>query len=431
MRLHLIVLGGLFIATGTVAAELSEAVESVTPRAIEYRHTIHANPELGNREDETAALVAEHLKSLGMEVRTRIAHTGVLGILKGGKPGSVIAIRADMDALPVKEQSGLPFASTVTAEYRGQPTPVAHACGHDVHTAVQMGVASVLAGMREQLPGTVLFVFQPAEEGAPVGEEGGAKLMLEENVFGDYQPEAIFALHADPSLQVGEIGWVSGPIWASSDQFLIEIKGTQTHGAYPHLGVDPIVTAAQAIMAFQTIISRTLDPREPAVLTVGIIEGGERFNIIPDNVHLEGTVRTYSEDVQAKIEQRMHEVLDGITLAAGADYTMQYIAQTPPTINDEGLAAWAKPVLESVVGAGNVIEQDPQMGAEDFAYFARQYPGFYYRLGVEDPQHPSGAIHTPTFRASDAAVPVGIKTMSKLVVNYLRDHSGNEPAKDL
>lgn len=425
MRTLTVGCAALLTAGAAGAQELDKAVQDVAGRAIEFRQAIHANPELSNRENDTARLVAEHLRELGLdEVRTGIAHTGVVGVLKGGRPGPVVAVRADMDALPVKEDSGLPFASTVTGEYQGETVPVAHACGHDIHTSVQMGVASVLAGMREDLPGTVIFVFQPAEEGAPPGEEGGAELMLEENLFGDLEPDAMFALHAEPDLQVGQVGWLEAEAFASSDSFVAEILGRQAHGAHPEESVDPVVTAAQAVLGLQTIVSRSLHPKQPAVLTVGIIDGGSRMNIIPDKVRLEGTIRTYDQDVREQIQRRMHEVLDGVTHAAGAKYTLQVNPYAPPTINDAELSNWARPVLEEALGEDSVITHEPEMGAEDFAHFALRYPGFYFRLGVEHPEHPSGDVHTPTFRGDDGAVPVGIRAMSALVVNYLRDHAG-------
>lgn len=413
----------LLLPALAVADDFDDAVQAAANQATDYRHDIHSHPELSNRETRTSKLVADHLRNLGIEVHTGIAHTGVLGILKGGKPGPTVAIRADMDALPVKEQSGLPFASTVTSTYQGKTVPVDHACGHDIHTTVQMGVATVLASMRDELPGTVLFVFQPAEEGAPEGEEGGARLMLKEDIFKGHEPDAMFALHSEPDLEVGQVGWLEKAAFASSDSYVVTIKGKQAHGAHPEESIDPIVTAAQAVLGLQTIVSRNLDPTQPAVLTVGIIEGGQRMNIIPSEVRLEGTVRTYDQGVRDQIERRMHEVLDGITMSAGAKYSMQYNPYAPPTINDTKLSHWARPVLEEAVGKDNVITRQPEMGAEDFAHFAQRYPGFYFRLGVEDPEHPSGDVHTPTFRADDAAIPVGIKAMSSLVIHYLKDHA--------
>lgn len=423
MRSSVLILVSALVAAPLGADDFDDAVEAAAQQAVEYRHTIHANPELSNRERDTAKLVAGHLRELGMDVRTGIAHTGVVGVLKGGRPGPTVAVRADMDALPVKEDSGLPFASDKTGEYQGETVPVSHACGHDIHTSVQMGVAAALAGMREELPGTVIFVFQPAEEGAPPGEEGGAKLMLEEDVFAGMEPEAMFALHAEPDLPVGQVGWMEEEAFASSDSFVAEILGKQAHGAHPEESVDPVVTAAQAVLGLQTIVSRSLHPKQPAVLTVGIIEGGSRMNIIPDRVKLEGTIRTYDQEVRETIQRRMHVVLDGITHAAGADYTLKVDPYAPPTINDAELSNWSRPVLEHALGPDNVITREPEMGAEDFAHFALEYPGFYFRLGVEHPDHPSGDVHTPTFRGDDGAVPVGVRAMSSLVVNYLRDHS--------
>jgi len=401
-------------------SELQQAIERVTPQIVEIRHEIHRNPELGNREAETARRVAEHLRSLGLEVQTGVAHTGVVGILRGGQPGPVVAVRADMDALPVTEQTDLPFKSTVRTEYLGKEVGVGHACGHDIHTSVAMGVASVLAEMRDDLPGTVKFVFQPAEEGPPPGEEGGAKLMIKEGVLsGDPQPEAIFGLHSFPDLEVGQLGYQEGPAMAAVDHFLIELHGKQSHGAYPHLSVDPVVMASQAVMALQTIRSRNLPALEPSVVTVGIVRGGERFNIIPGSVHLEGTVRTFHSDIRAEVERRMREILDGVTRAAGGSYEMEYRSNAPATINDPDLARRVRPGMEHAVGADHVIEVEPTMAGEDFAYFANEIPGFYFRLGVVEPGTESGGLHTPTFRASDDAVPVGIRAMASVVLEYL------------
>jgi amidohydrolase len=295
---------------------------------------------------------------------------------------------------------------------------VAHACGHDIHTSVQLGVAAVLAAVKDELPGSVLFIFQPAEEGAPPGERGGAGLMLEEGVLAD-KPEAIFALHSFPDLPVGQVGIASGPMWASSDQFTATLVGKQSHGAYPHQAVDPVVMAAQAILALQTIRSRNLPPLEPSVISVGMVRGGERFNIIPGQVQLQGTVRTYKEEVQAEIERRMREILDGVARAAGGSYELSYSQYAPPTLNDPGLFDRARPLLEEALGAANVKLVEPTMGAEDFAYFARQVPGFYFRLGVLRPGTVSGGLHTPNFRADDTAVAAGMRAMARLLAGYL------------
>ncbi|HUP01104.1 MAG TPA: amidohydrolase [Gemmatimonadota bacterium] len=406
--------------TADLGSRVDAAVERVTTEIIDLRHRIHQNPELGNREFDTARLVADHLRALGIEVETEIAHTGVVGVIEGGRPGPVVAVRADMDALPVTEQTDFPFRSTKTGTYLGQEVGISHACGHDIHVAVQLGVASVLAGLREDLPGTVVLIFQPAEEGPPPGEEGGAEMMVAEGVLAEPAPQAIFALHSWPTFEVGEVGWTVGPAMASSDHFRITIRGRQSHGAWPHESVDPVVTAAQAVLALQTIRSRNLDPREPGVLSVGMIQGGERYNIIPETVRLEGTVRTYSPAVQDTIERRIEEILDGVTRAAGATYELEYERNNPATINDPELAALMRPTLERVLGAGRVVDDRPVMGAEDFSFFANEIPGLYFRLGVVAPGTTSGGLHTPTFRGDDTAVPVGIRAMTHLVIDYLQ-----------
>ena len=421
-----VILGILLLASGSTFAAKQQAddrivaaVNQFAPQIIEYRHQIHQNPELGNREFETAALVAEHLRSLGIEVTTGIAHTGVVGILEGGRPGPVVAVRADMDALPVTEETPYPFKSTVRTTYLDQEVGVMHACGHDIHTAVQMGVASVLASMRDELPGTVKFIFQPAEEGPPPGEEGGADLMIAENVLENPRPSAIFGLHALAEMDVGKLGYTPGPSLAAVDHFIAKIQGKQAHGAYPHLSIDPVVMAAQAVTALQTIRSRTLPALEPSVITVGIIRGGERFNIIPMEVHLEGTVRTYDEEIRDVVESRMHQIFSGITAAGGGSYTLDYERGSPATINDEDLGAAMRPTLERIVGTENVVALDPVMGGEDFAYYANEIPGFFFRLGQVVPGTTSGGHHTPTFMADDSSVPIGMKAMAALLIDYL------------
>jgi amidohydrolase len=406
-------------AASPLDARIDQEAQKVAPQLVELRHRIHQNPELSNRESQTAETVATYLRGLGLEARTGIARTGVVALLKGGKPGPLIAVRADMDALPVVEQTDFPFKSTKKDTLQGQQVGVAHACGHDIHTTVQLGVAAVLSAIRQDLPGSVLFIFQPAEEGPPAGEKGGASLMLEEGLFRQQKPKAVFALHSFPELAVGEIGFNPGPTMAAVDQFRIRIKGKQAHGAYPHLSVDPIVTGAEAVVALQTIRSRNLSPFEPSVITVGIFRGGERFNIIPGEVALEGTVRTYNPEVRATIERRMREILDGITRANGASFEMEYQKNAPATVNDPALAREVQPLLDRILGPGQVKLVEPSMGGEDFAYFADEVPGFYYRLGVLKPGTTSGGLHTPTFRGDDGAVPVGIRVMSRLLVDYL------------
>jgi len=409
---------GLIIGKDPIDKAISKNLNTI----IDLRHQIHQYPELGNREYKTAKLVAKHLRSLGIEVETDIAYTGVVGVLKGNKPGPVVAVRADMDALPVTEETDLSFKSTVKTTYLNKEVGVMHACGHDIHTSVQLGVASVLASMKRSLPGTVKFIFQPAEEGPPPGEEGGADLMLKEGVFANLKPSAIFGLHTHPGLAVGELGLTIGPAMAAVDHFIITIKGKQSHGAYPHKSVDPIIMATEAVGAFQTIRSRSLSPLEPSVVTVGIIRGGERFNIIPEQVHLEGTVRTYNPEVQDMVEHRMNKILEGITLAYGGSFELDYDRGTPATINDPELAKQMIPTMERVVGKSNLKLLDPVMGGEDFAFFANEVPGMYYRLGVLKPGTTSGWVHTPTFRADDSCLEVGIRAMSNLVVDFLKSN---------
>jgi amidohydrolase len=426
-RVLFVLTGGLLIASTATAQQFDQRIDAevarVLPAIVEMRHRIHENPELGNREFETARLVAEHLRALGFEVDTGIAHTGVVGLLRGGRPGPVVALRADMDALPVTEETDFPWRSTKRTTYLEQEVGVMHACGHDIHVAVQLGVASVLAAMREDIPGTVKFIFQPAEEGPPPGEEGGADLMVREGVLDDPRPAAIFGLHSFAQMHVGTLGYRSGPMLAAVDHFRIDIRGRQSHGARPELSVDPVVMAAQAIMALQTIRSRNLSPLEPSVITVGMVRGGTRFNIIPADVHLEGTVRTYNEDVRDAVERRMGEILQGITAAAGGTFELDYERGTPATINHAGLTSWALPVLHRAVGNDKVVEVEPAMGGEDFAYFANEVPAFFFRLGQVAPGTTSGDHHTPTFRADDGAIPVGMRAMSRLALDFLSSGS--------
>ena len=404
---------------GIFDARIRELVDKYETATLEFRHHVHEHPELSNREHETAKLVADHLRSLGLDVRTGIAHTGVVGVLMGGKPGPVIAVRADMDALPVTEDTDLPFKSTVRATYNDQDVGVMHACGHDVHTAVQYGVASILSELADEIPGTIVFIFQPAEEGPPPGEEGGAELMLLEGVFRDPEPEAVFGLHTLSGLPVGEVGMTSGPAFAAVDHFRATVRGVQTHGARPHQGIDPIVLASQAVLALQTIVSRTLDPLQPAVVTVGMFHSGQRFNIIPAEVKLEGTVRTYDAEVRDTVERRVNDILDGITRAGGGSYELDYQRGTPSTINDPELAAQMIPSLRVSVGNARFRQLPPTMGGEDFAYFALEVPGFFYRLGIDKEGSVNGPHHSPTFRADDRSVPIGMHVMSNVLLDYL------------
>ncbi|MDQ3698264.1 MAG: amidohydrolase [Gemmatimonadota bacterium] len=405
-------------------ARVAAAVERLTPAITELRHTIHQNPELGNRETATAALIAKHLRNLGLEVRTGIAHTGVIGVLRGGLAGPVVAVRADMDALPVTEDTPFPWKSTVRTTYLGKEVGVSHACGHDIHVAVQLGVASILASMRSELPGTVLFIFQPAEEGPPPGEEGGAKLMLKEGAFGNPKPSAVFGLHAWIDLEVGTVGVRPGPLLAAAEGFDATITGKQAHGAYPHLSVDPIVMASQVVTMLQTIRSRNMNPFEPGVVTVGLLRGGERRNIIPTSVELQGTVRTFDMKTQDYIERRIREIFDGVTKAGGGSFTLSFDGAYPLTVNDSALYRRMQPALVRALGAPKVVATPPTTGGEDFSYFANEVPGFFYFLGARKPGSSSGGHHTPTFQADDGAIPVGLRAMTSVLLDYLNGERG-------
>jgi amidohydrolase len=414
-------------ASPATDAEVSALVERFSAESIRQREDMHRNPELSNRETRTAELVTAHLRSLGIEVKTGIAHTGVVGILKGGLPGRTIAVRADMDALPVTEQTNLPFRSMARGEYLGRDVGVSHACGHDVHTAALLGTASMLASMRNKLPGTVMFIFQPAEEGVPAGETGGAGLMVEEGVFSQIKPDAVIAFHTngDPPDEAGDdefLGKVTyrpGPTFAASTRWQATVRGRQTHGASPHLGVDPIVTAAEIVMALQTIRSRVLSPLSDNVITVGIFRAGERHNIIPESVELGGTIRTFDDAVLDAIEARMRDIFDGVTRAAHASFEISFDRSHPMTVNNPELTARMVPTLERLVGPENIREVPPQTGAEDFSYFANVVPGFYFALGVVPEGKSSGGHHTPTFYADDASVPIAMRLMTSVVLDFL------------
>ncbi len=407
------------IAGDALPDAVAERIEAVMPKVVAWRRDIHQHPELANREFRTAALITEHLEMLGMEVRTEIAHTGVVGILRGGEPGPVVALRADMDALPVEEQVDVPFASRVRAEYMGQEVPVMHACGHDLHVAILMGVAEVLATMRDELPGTVMFVFQPAEEGAPPGEEGGAELMLREGLFDDPRPDAIFGLHVVPA-PVGTIGWRSGGMMASSDRFTIKVRGRQTHGAVPWGGVDPIVVASQIVLGLQTIPSRQLDATlTPSVVTVGAIRGGVRHNIIPEEVDMTGTLRTFDPDTREQIHERVTRTAENIAASAGATAEVEIFHGYPVTYNDPELTGRMLPTLRRVVGEG-LVEAPRATGAEDFSYYQQEVPGLFFFVGIgsDDPEkvHPN---HSPRFYADERGLPIGVRAMTALALDFL------------
>ncbi|MEJ2514442.1 MAG: amidohydrolase [Gammaproteobacteria bacterium] len=427
----------LLIASGAAAAATPPAVATraaaLEPKLIEWRRDLHANPELSNREFRTSARVADHLKSLGLEVRTGIAHTGVAGLLVGDPSGPTVALRADMDALPVTEQTGLPFASTVTADYNGQATGVMHACGHDAHTAILMATAELLASMRDELPGSVLFIFQPAEEGAPPGEEGGAELMLKEGLFDWVRPDAVFGLHVWSPLPARHIGYRAGPIMAAADRFEILVRGRQTHGSQPWGGVDPVVPAAQIVLGLQNIASRQVNVSElPAIISVGSIHGGIRNNIIPGEVTLVGTIRTFDESVRGEIHRRVGETARGMAGAAGASAEVEIDRGYPVTVNDPALTAASVPSLLKVVGEQRLVEMSRLTIAEDFSFYAQQAPGFYFFLGVVPPDAGPNppANHSPEFHIDESTLKVGLEAMSTLVVDYFA-RAGGKPAGGL
>jgi amidohydrolase len=403
-------------------ARIEREVVKIEPAIVELRHQVHQNPELSNREEKTARLVADFCRKLGLEVRTGVAHHGVVALLRGGKPGPVIAVRADMDALPVTEETPFPFKSTVRTRFQGQEVGVMHACGHDVHTTVQLGVASILTSLRQDIPGTIKFVFQPAEEGPPPPEDGGARMMIAEGALENPKPQVIFGLHTFSEMAVGELGYTEGPAFAGADTFEVKIIGKQAHGASPHLAVDPVVAAAQFVLALQTIRSRVLPPLEPSVVTVGTIQGGQRHNIIPAEVTLGGTIRSYNEEVRKTIKERFRTLLEGIAAASGARSEILRYDGIPATINNVPLTRESIPSLERVVGKGKVKAIPPTMGGEDFSYFANAIPGFFYRLGMVKAGTTSGDHHTPTFLADDSSIAVGMKAMSYLLVDYLERH---------
>lgn len=403
-------------------ARIDRLVEEIADDVVAWRRDLHRHPELGNREFRTAGVIAEHLRSLGMEVQTEVAHTGVVGVLRGGRPGPVVALRADMDALPVTEMVDLPFASRATTTYNGEEVGVMHACGHDNHMAVLMGTARVLAEMRDRLPGTVKFIFQPAEEGAPAGERGGASLMVEEGVLEDPRPDAIFGLHVMPA-PTGTLGYRPGGAMASSQTLRITVRGSQTHGAMPWGGVDPVVVASQIVLGLQTVVSRQSDiTTAPAVVTIGSIHGGLRSNIIPDSVVMVGTVRTLDPDMKTSIEERIRRTAEGIAGSAGADVEVHLSRGLPVTYNDPGLTRKMAPTLERVAGPGMASQVPPATAAEDFSYYQREVPGLYFFLGVIPdtiPLEEAAPNHSPYFFADEAALPVGVKALSNLAVDFL------------
>lgn len=416
----------IFLFTQIIHSQIEKgALESVADKVIQWRHHIHQNPELSNREFKTAEYVANHLKSLGIEVQTGVAHTGVVGLLKGTKPGKVVALRADMDALPVVERNDLPYKSTVTSVFNGQETGVMHACGHDTHVAILMGVAEVLSKNRS-FPGTIKFIFQPAEEGPPPGEKGGAKLMVEEGVLENPKVDAIFGLHINSGTHVGKITYKPGGMMAASQRFVIKVKGKQAHGSTPWQSVDPIVASAQIINGLQTLISRESQlTREGAVISVGSIHSGIRFNIIPEELEMIGTIRTLDKNMKALIRKRMQEMVPTIAAAYRAEATVEIVDGADITFNNKALTKKMLPTLERVAGKEQVYEIEAITGAEDFSYFQNEVPGLFFFLGgtplsMDESEAPSH--HTPSFIVDDASMQLGVAALSNLAVDFLNSN---------
>jgi len=415
----LISIAGFSSAHAAQTVSISNELEK---KVIEWRRDLHLNPELSNREFRTADVIAKHLTSLGLEVETGVAHTGVIGVLKGGKPGPTIALRADMDALPVIEQTDVSFKSKAVSEYRGKEVGVMHACGHDLHMAMLMGAAEQLAIMKEQVAGTVVFIFQPAEEGAPKGEEGGAELMLKEGLFSRYQPEVVFGIHVWSAGTAGQITYREGPLMASSDRFEITVKGKQTHGSRPWGGVDPIVAAGQIIGNTQTIVSRQVDiTKAPAVISFGIVEGGVRNNIIPDEVYLEGTIRNFDMDNRAQIFENLKTTAQMTAKTTGAEAHVHIDEGYPVTINDVQLTKKMLPTMERVAGKDKVSISPLVTAAEDFSFFALEVSGLFVFLGIT-PEGQDAATapsnHSPLFYADEEALKVGTELYVNWVVDY-------------
>lgn len=406
-----------------VQKKLTDQLEAIEDRVIGWRRHIHQHPELSNRETKTAAYIADHLKSLGIELQIGVAHTGVVGLLKTGKPGPVIALRADMDALPVTERNNLPYASQEKAMFNGQETGVMHACGHDAHVAILMGLAEVLAKNKSDLKGTIKFIFQPAEEGAPAGEEGGAALMVKEGVLENPKVDAIFGLHVQSIRKLGQIGYKPAGMMAASDWFTIKVQGRQAHGAAPWKGIDPIVVSAQIISALQTIISRQTDlTKEPAVISIGRFQSGIRENIIPESAEMAGTIRTFDPAMQEQIHEKIRLTATNIAEASGAKAEVIFDKKTPVTYNDPALTEKLVVALNRAAGEGNVIRIPVDTGAEDFAYFQQKVPGFFFFVGaspadVDPAKAPSH--HTPDFMMDEKALITGLKGLMNVTLEYM------------
>ena len=417
----LVLCSSAIISTAQMDASLLKDIEEIEPQVIEWRHYFHQNPELSNREFKTAEKIAAHLKNLGMEVKTGVGKTGVVGILKGDQPGKVVALRADIDGLPVTERNSLPYKSNVTSTFLDKETGVMHACGHDTHISILMGVAEVLSENKNLLKGTIKFIFQPAEEGPPPGEEGGAKLMIKEGVLQNPDVDVIFGLHINSETPVGTIKYKPGGTMASVERFVINVIGKSTHGSAPWTGVDPIVISAKIIDGLQTIISRESPlVEEAAVITVGKITSGVRFNIIPESAEMIGTVRTLDPKMRDMIIRRMTEMTRDIAKAYGGSATIEFQNNTSITYNDPELTAQMLPTLQNVAGADNVTLMKATTGGEDFSYFQEKVPGLYFFLGGMTPGNTTPyPHHTPDFQIDDKGMILGVKALSQLTIDYL------------
>lgn len=417
------IVASLSLSTAAADAFLEQEVGAVIEDVIGWRRDFHQHAELSNREFRTAEVIAEHLRNLDMEVITGVAKTGVVGVLKGGAPGAVLALRADMDGLPVVEKTGLPYASTQRSEYEGREVGVMHACGHDNHMAILMGAAEILAGMRDTLPGTVKFIFQPAEEGAPKGEEGGAKLMIAEGVLKNPDVDAVIGLHISQGGEVGTASYRSLGFMASAQRFDIQIQGKQTHGARPWAGVDPIVVGAQIVNALQTIVSRQIDiTQHPAVVTVGSFTAGVRNNIVPETATLSGTIRTFDAEVRSSIHEKIRSIAEQTANAMGAVATVEIDPGVPVTFNDLALTQQMVPTLERVYGEDEVFESPRVTGAEDFSFYQEQVPGFFFFIGARPPQLSAAEAipnHSPFFYVDEDALAPAVQAMTQLAIDYL------------
>ena len=418
ISMALLLFGSFAMAQSSGLEKDYAAIES---KVVEWRREIHQNPELSNREFKTAEKIAEHLKTLGIEVQTGVAHTGVVGVLKGGQDGKVVALRADIDALPVMERNDLPFKSNVTSDFLGEKVGVMHACGHDTHTAILMGVAEVLSKNKDKIKGTVKFIFQPAEEGPPPGEEGGALLMVKEGVLKNPDVDAIFGLHINSQTPVGVIRYKSGGTMAAAQSFTINVKGKQSHGSQPWSGVDPILISAKIIDGLQTIISREVNlTNEAAVITVGKIKSGVRFNIIPESAEMIGTIRTLDYDMKDQITKRMMEMVPAIAKAYGGDATVEIRDATDITYNEPALVEQMLPTMKRIAGDANIQTQKAITGAEDFSYFQKEVPGFFFFLGGMTPGNTeSFPHHTPDFLIDDSGLLLGVKALTEMSLDYL------------